>query len=85
MKITSYIVPGITIPFEFPIFNAAITYALEYNNFFRNKGYDSEVVNNTRVYMITEWETFTDVTAGKLYYRTYDNPDIRMVDLKKFK
>lgn len=34
--------------------------------------------------MITEWETFTDVTAGKLYYRTYDNPDIRMVDLKKF-
>ena len=27
-----------------------VNYALEYNNFFRNKGYDSEVVNNTRVY-----------------------------------
>jgi len=52
-------------------------------SFFRLDGYGYEMVNDARASMITEWETFIDLSHRKLYFRTYGNPDIRLVDFSK--
>ena len=51
------------------------------NGFFIVKGDCYRVIENVPNYQITQWETFTDLTHRRYYYRTYDNMTIRVVDL----
>jgi len=53
------------------------------NPFFIPKGISAASSEATPMYELTQWETFADLTNKKYYYRTYNNQNIRMVDLNK--
>jgi len=47
------------------------------------KGLSRDIVNGKEVANYTQWTLMGDLTNGRLYFRTYDNADWKMVDLKK--
>jgi len=53
------------------------------NTFFRVEGSNYQMQNGKQVSDITDWETFSDLTNLRYYYRTYRDSDIRLLDLKK--
>jgi len=55
------------------------------NNFFLVKGFIVEDVSATNPYKYgySQWEDFCDQTNRVFYYRSYNNPIIRKIDLKR--
>ena len=54
------------------------------NSFYISKGYTREKIKGKMCYDFSQWETITDISKRKIYFRTYDNPTIfRMVDFSK--
>jgi len=51
------------------------------STFFRPNGSNYQIEHGKKVCDITDWETFTDLTNLRYYYRTYRNSDLRLVDL----
>ncbi|HBS47881.1 TPA: choloylglycine hydrolase [Candidatus Dependentiae bacterium] len=55
------------------------------NTFFITKGMTYGIQDGKTVFEYTQWETFTDLKNLKIYYRTYNDMNIKVVDLKKIK
>ncbi len=55
------------------------------NNFFLVKGFicEDKTITKGANYGYSQWEVFNDLTNKIFYYRSYDNLNIRKIDLKK--
>lgn len=53
------------------------------NPFFIPQGISAAMSEAAPMYELTQWETFADLTNKKYYYRTYNNQNIRVVNLNK--
>lgn len=54
-----------------------------HQTFFITKGMARPAAGDSGPDEVTQWEMYTDLTHHKLYYRTYDNLEPRMVDAAK--
>lgn len=54
-----------------------------HQTFFITKGIAHESTDGSGPAEVTQWEMYTDLKNHKLYYRTYDNRTLRMVDTAK--
>ena len=63
---------------------AVLTATHVLNAFFINKGYVRQEDDGKMQYEYTNWEAFADVSGRRYYYRTYDNPSLRVIDLGQF-
>jgi len=54
-----------------------------HQTFFITKGMARESTDGSGPLEVTQWEMYTNLKNHKLYYRTYDNQSVRMIDASK--